>query len=158
MPGTAILDPNVLVDSLVVDVIDGLRGELHPPFGVRAYRVFTVLRTWSGLSVGEGSSNDVEAEILPQPKVEPFTELEFRQQPCGLDEAGFVTLSEVSLTYKHSELLFTPAMNQQWMMKIAEAHGQAQPARYFVHTRPPFVDREKTMGWLCWLRHVEVPA
>lgn len=157
MPGSATLDPTVLVDSLVTDVIDGLRGELHPAFGVRAYRVFTVLESWTGPSIGQGTKSVSETEIDPQPFVEVWNGLRFDLAECGIDEVGEVRLREVSLTYTEAELVGPTPLptNQRWLIKISEAHGQANRDRYFVHTKPPYVDREKDMGWVMWLRPSE---
>lgn len=158
MPGSATLDPNVLVDSLVTDVIDGLREDLHPQFGVRAYRTFTILRTWSGLIVGEGTPADVVTELRPQPRVAVWDGLEYRLEPCGLDLEGDIKLTEVSLTYTQAELDGGGVLtgNQQWLFRLDEAHGQAQRSKYFIHTKPPFADREKDMAWILWLRNVEI--
>jgi hypothetical protein len=162
MGGSAILDPDVLVDSLVEDVIDGLREELHPPFGVRAYRVFTVLRTWSGVGVGEGEFTDTETEIRPQPLVvlSEFDRLRYELQPCGLTELGQLKLVEVSLTYTEAELTGGDSLadNEEWYIKITEAHGQESTSRYFTHVRPPFIDRIKDMGWICWLKRTKEPS
>lgn len=158
MPGSAILDPDVLVDSLVTDVIDGLREDLHPQFGVRAYRTFTILRTWSGQIVGEGTASDVVVELRPQPRVAVWNGMEYRLEPCGLDLEGDIKLTEVSLTYTQAELDGGGALaaNEQWLFRLDEAHGQAQRSKYFIHNKPPFVDREKDMAWVLWLRSVEV--
>lgn len=156
MGGTAILDPDVLIDSLVVDVIDGLRGELHPEFGVRAYRVFTVKRTWQGAGVGIGKATDVETELLPQPRVESWDGRKFELAACGLNDNGEIRLTEVSLSYTYPELMGGKLnANQQWFIKLSEAHGQLQPDNYFIPSKAPFVDREKTLGWIFWLRKVD---
>lgn len=161
MPGTAVLGAN-LVDSLVPSVIDALRDGLHPAMGVRPFRVYTVLRTWSGEAIGDGVSSDVEAEITPQPRVLAWDKngsLEFNLERCGLDDSGSITLTEVSLTYTYAELTGgSLAANQQFMIRVGEAHGQLNPSRYFVHTKPPYPDREQDMGWKLWLRVVQVPT
>jgi len=156
MGGAAILDPDVLVDGLVEDVIDGLREDLHPAFGVRAYRVFTVERSWSGSMIGQGQATDVVRELRPQPRVLVWDGLRYSMEPCGLDEAGEIKLTEVSITYTQAEIDGGGALrpNQEWLIRVSEAHGQAQRDRYYQHTRPPFVDREKDMGWILWLRAV----
>jgi hypothetical protein len=152
MSGSATLDPNVLVDSLVPDVIDGLRRELHPLFGVRAFDVSLVTRSWSGGEIGRGDPSDTEVLIDPQPLVHPFSSMDFEMEPCGLDEAGWVKLTEVSLTYTHDELLAGAALDGvEHLIKISEAHGQGQPDRFFVHKRPPYPDRIKDMGWVLYL-------
>lgn len=159
MAGSAILDPDVLVDSLVTDVIDGLRSDLHPQFGVRAYRLFTVKRTWTGRTQGEGTYSDVETELDPQPKIAIWDGLEYRLEPCGLDVEGELRATEVSLSYTQDELDGgTLATNEQWLLKITEAHGQASRAIYATHSKPPYIDREKDMGWVLFLRVVKVPG
>lgn len=159
MAGSATLNPNVLVDSLVTDVIDGLRADLHPQFGVRPYHAYTVKRTWSGRQVGEGTYADVVVKIDPQPRVQVWSGLRYELATCGLSELGQIQLTEVSLTYTFAEIAGGALTHsQQFFVVLTEAHGQGNPARYFVHTQPPFVDREKDMGWVLWLRHAEVPA
>lgn len=154
--GTATLDPSVLVDSLVPDVIDGLREDLHPAFGVRAYRVYRIVRTWSGKAVGEGTHTDDAAELRPQPRVAVWSGLKYVQATCGLRELGDVQLSEVSLTYSAEQIEpRTLRKNQECFYAIGEANGQGSPLSVWAHTAPPFIDREKTMGWLLFLRRVE---
>lgn len=152
MPGSATLDDEKLVDSLV-PVIDELRGELHPLFGVRAYRVFTVLQTWSGKSQGIGELSEQVTEILPQPRVQIWDGLRYVLEPCGLDTDGEIVLTEISLTYTFAELAGgdLPA-NRRWRIRMADAHGQGNPVRDFILTKPPYVDREKDIGWVMWLR------
>jgi len=153
---SAFLDPDVLVDSLVTDVIDGLREDLHPQFGVRAYRVYTVRRTWMGEMQGEGEHTDVVTEIRPQPLVAVWDGLRFTVSGCGLDTEGFVRLTEVSLALTEAELTGQPlAANEQWFFRIGEAHGQGTTDRYYTLDAPPFIDRIKDMGWVLRLRKVE---
>lgn len=155
--GSADLDSNVLVDGLNT-VIAELRRSLHPAMGVRAYTTSTVLRTWSGRSIGDGSYEDTVTELDPQPRVMPWDnvgQLRYDLEACGLSATGDIILTEVNLEYIFDELA-GPAldMNQQWLIKIGEAHGQRQPDRYYTLAKPPFVDREKDMGWVMFLRHV----
>lgn len=156
--GEAVLDPDVLVDSLVDDVIDGLRGELHPIFGVRAHRVYRVIRTWSGARPGDGAATDVVKELDPQPSIAAWDGLSITQGRCGLEEAGNVVLSEVSLSYTYDQLSRrgTLADNQMLFYVVGEAHGQGQPSIAFVLDKPPYVDRTKDLGWKIWLRKVAV--
>jgi hypothetical protein len=151
MAGSAILDPNVLVDDLV-GTIDELRGDLHGQFGVRAFRVYVVTRAWSGTMVGEGELTETEIELTPQPLVSPFGAMDFKMEPCGLNEAGYVQVTEVSLSYTFDELgAGEPPMGSQKLIKIVEAHGQGQPDRYFLHAKPPYPDRIQDMGWSMYL-------
>jgi hypothetical protein len=155
--GTATLDPAVLVDSLVPDLIDGLRDELLPSFGVRAYRVYRVVRTWSGGDIGEGTMTDVGAELRPRPRVKIWDGLKYVQAVCGIRELGDVKLTEVSLTYSDADLTAQPldAQRQEMFIAIGEGNGQGSPTRLWGHTQPPFIDREVDMGWVLHLRRVE---
>lgn len=152
MPNST-LDPSVLVDSLVPDVIDGLRRELYPSFGVRPYRVWLVQRTWAMGVVGDvGGYTDTETEIGPRPRVQVWDGIGFKQDDCGLGETGSIRVTEVSLTYNLAELLKPTEAGIEHLVKIAEGHGQGNAPMYFTHERRPFVDREQDMGWVMWLR------
>lgn len=159
MAGSAFLDPDVLVDDLV-PLIDELRGDLHPEFGVRAYRVFACKRVSSGRFPGEGKASIVDVgEILPQPRVWTWDGLRWGLEACGLNEMGEIKLTEISLTYTDADLTGGDLPgNVQWMFRLEEAHGQGTPPRFFVHVRPPFIDREKDMGWVAWLKFVNLPS
>lgn len=154
--GEATLNSAVLVDSLVSDVIDGLRESLHPDFGVRAYRVYRILRTWSGRKVGDGIMTDSALELRPQPLVKVWDGLKYEQAVCGIEEMGQVMLTEVSLTYTETQLTGggALAMNQELMLGIAEAHGQGTRRRVYTHAKPPYIDRVKDMGWKVWLNMI----
>lgn len=151
MPGSATLDPDVLLEGLIPDVVDGLRS-LNTDFGLRQWRVYSVMRKWSGGEVGSGSFTDTETEILPRPIVEPFESFHLKLEPCGMNEAGFLRMTEVSLTYTEAELGGGELPHgTQHLFKIVEAHGQATTTRYFVNRRPPYPDRIRTLGWLLHL-------
>jgi len=155
MGGSAVLDSDVLVDSLVVDVIDSLRDELHTEFGVRAYRAYTVHETWSGGVVGKGSVSSVETEITSQPVIDIWDGYRYELATCGIDQLGEIRLREVSLSYIEAELIGVRASmgkNQRFFWRIKEAHGQANRTKTFNVGKPPFVDREKDMGWVVFLR------
>lgn len=159
LTGSATLDDEVLVDALVPDVIDGLREDLHPQFGVRAYRMYRVIRTWSGAEPGEGTYTDVAVELRPQPRVEVWDGLRYVQAACGIEELGDVRLTEVSLSYTFADITGgVLAANVEVFIAIGEAHGQAQPTRLYTFAMPPFVDREKTMGWVIALHRVQTGA
>lgn len=149
MPGTATLGSN-LYDQLAT-VIDDVRA-LHVDFGTRRFRVYSVVRTWSGSGVGVGSSSDVETEITPRPLVEPYR-LENKLEPCGLDEDGFVWLREISMTYKEGEITGRPlTAKQQHFIVLRDGYGQAMPDRYYVVNTPPYPDVIANLGWEVELR------
>jgi hypothetical protein len=155
--GEAVLNAATLVDSLVADVIDGLRESLHPDFGVRSYRVYRVIRTWTGQRPGDGQLTQEALELRPQPRVQVWSGLRMELATCGVEEMGEIVLTEVSLTYTERQLTGGGllGMNQELYIGLAEAHGQAQRRRLFSYTRPPFVDREKNMGWQLWLQRAQ---
>jgi len=154
--GEAVLDPDVLVDSLVSDVIDGLRGELHPGFGVRAYRVYRVIRTWSGGRPGAGTPTDEVAELLPQPFVAPWDGLETKMGRCGLEDVGDIVLTEVSLSYTYDQLSRRGTLDEdeELLYAIGEGGGQGQPCVVYTLAKPPYCDRVKDLGWKVWLTKV----
>lgn len=165
MPGSATLNPEVLLDDLV-ELVDELRDDLHTDFGVRAFRVFTVREVFESGRIGEGQGILTETEITPQPKVKPYapTGLNDSLEPCGLDEAGFVDLEQISLSYTQAELTGRPVVNgveqdigcdTRFFIRIREAHGQEQSFRDFRQSGPPFPDRIKTIGWKMRLVKIE---
>lgn len=158
MPGSADLNPDVLVDSLV-EMIDGLRDDLHPAFGVRPYRVFVVRRSYEGEAIGDGAYQDRETELRPQPRVLNLGHYDLA--PGGLNERGETKVTEVSLSYAYAELTgegMALGPSEQWLIRIDEGNGQGNPPRYFTHGSPPYVDREKDMAWVLYLRPIDVPG
>ena len=155
--GSATLDPDVLVDDLVAD-IDELRA-LQDEFGIRAFRLYGVTRTWTEGEVGVGDYVDTIEEFTPRPLIEPFTEYRNELRPCGLDEGGLIRVSEVSLRNNFADLTGAapnaslPAGVERLFL-VREGYGQGQPDRHFTLDRPPFPDRVKTLGWMLWLRRV----
>jgi hypothetical protein len=157
--GTAVLDEDVLVDSLVPDVIDGLRDELNPEFGIRSYRVYRIIRTWSGAEPGDGIPTDDAGELRPQPRVKVWDGFRFVEQPAGLQAAGRVQCTEVSLSYSEADLTGGAlASNQELLIAIGDGNGQGSTLRFFTHYQPPYVDRERDLGWVVNLVSVQTPS
>lgn len=151
-PGNAVLDPDVLLDSLVAD-IDDLRADLYPDFGVRGYLVSLVTRSWSGRVVGEGRVTDVTTEMVTRPLVHQWNGLKYELLTCGLNSNGDIMLTEVSLSYTYADLVGDQSKaNRQAMIRIEDGHGQGTPPSFWVHSKPPYIDREKTLGWVLWLK------
>jgi hypothetical protein len=155
--GTATLDQEVLIDDLVADVIDGLRDELNPEFGIRAYRVYRVIRTWSGTEPGDGTPSDVAGELRPYPRVKFWDGFRYQENPAGLNDVGKVQCTEVSLTYSAADL--NPPLNRNQELIIAIVITiDLSIVGYFTHLQPPYIDREKDLGWSLNLIKVETPA
>ena len=157
MSGTAILGDN-LIDDLMPDV-DDLRGDLNADFGTRPFDCQTVLRTWLGDSgmEGDGDFRDVITTITPAPRVEQWDGYKWVLLAAGVHEDGIIRVSEVSLTYTWAELTGgTLEKNQQFFYRLVDAHGQGQEDRILRQSKPPFVDREKTIGWILWLMDMNI--
>lgn len=163
MPGSATFGTSLL-DELFPDLVDGLRGELHPEMGVRQFRVYLAKRNWPSGRVGEGTPPAwVETEIDPQPLVtyEAYQgaqpDIHFQYDACGLEIAGEITLTEVSLTYTEPELLGLPLIEgDEFAYVLRDAYGQDLIPRYYVVSAPPYPDRIETMGWRVRLKAVTV--
>jgi len=155
MAGSAVLGTN-LVDDLV-PLVDELRQELNVDFGVRAWRVYTVERTWSGSRRGEGTPTDVEHELIPRPRI--TTPQGRALDPAGMHEHGTIILREVSLTYTESELMGAAkgdiVTTKDWLFAVREANGQAQSTRYYEMEGVPFLDREDEIGWRITLNRAD---
>jgi hypothetical protein len=148
MPGSAVLGDN-LIDSDLLDCLDEIRGEINPEIGLRQYRVYSVLRSWSGGERGAGTFTEVETELTPQPLVESFVDsMGGKLMSAGLDEAGLVRLREVSLTYTAAEIKGgTLEPHEQWLIRLKDAYGQGEPTRDFV-VKGLYPDRLKDIGWV----------
>ena len=98
--------------------------------------------------------------------MELWKQLNLELDRCGIDEAGFVTLREVSLSYTYETLTGQPVVggvaqrtppNQRVYYRIDDAQPAIsnQPGRKFTIARPPFRDTENDLGWLIRLRAIE---
>jgi hypothetical protein len=158
MPGSAVLDPDNLLDSLI-PLKDELEGALNPLFGLRQFRVYLETVTWSGGRRGVGTGSLVSVEITPSPSVKAPNNQgaqHWEGTPAGRVEEGELQLEGVSLTYTEAQLTGgSPAAGVEFRYKITDAQGQGIAARYYVPIAPPFADREKTIGWKVGLRRVE---
>jgi hypothetical protein len=147
-----------LVDKLL-PVVDKLRGSLLPKFGVRQYVVKLVKRTWTGRERGDGDFSDVEVVVTPPPMVDfpapPGSRYDLR--PQGREEEGLIKVTEISLkNYQEVDLTggdLPKAVQFFWLLK--DAHGQGLASRAYLPANPPIADRDKTIGWVVYLRRAE---
>lgn len=84
--------------------VDDLR-QLYTDFGQRPYRVFSVIVSWSGGSSGRGDAVvQQETELLPTPLVVDMKSVRGRATPGGFDEAGGITIKQISPRYTEDDI------------------------------------------------------
>jgi hypothetical protein len=84
-------------------VADDLR-QLNTDFGLRPYRVFSVVVAWSGGVIGRGLAAVVsETELLPTPLVD-LRPVRGTMRTGGQVEEGMATLKEVSPRYTEEDI------------------------------------------------------
>lgn len=85
-------------------LVDELR-QLNTDFGLRPYRVFSVVVRWSGGAVGKGNPTVItDKELLPTPNVPGLHTLEDRMTEGGRSERGSILMTEVSPRYTEDEV------------------------------------------------------
>lgn len=130
-------------------VVDDAR-QLLTDFGLRPYRVFSVLYQWSGGEVGRGRITLVrEAEFLPTPLVD-LRPVRTTPRNAGKVEEGVVHLREVSSRYTEEQisgLLFQEGLQpgQEGFVEVLHdgRDGPAPKRRRFQVTGAPWHDAER---------------
>jgi hypothetical protein len=130
------------------ELVDDAR-QLNTDFGLRPYRVFSVLYEWSGGAVGKGRVQRVrEQEFLPTPLVD-LRPVRSTPRNAGKVEEGQVTLREVSPRYTEDQiagLLFQDGLGvgQEGFVEVQydRRGGLAKRRRFGVHG-VPWHDAEK---------------
>lgn len=133
MPDAKLRD-DVFVDALA-SAMDDIRREVHGALGTRTYRVFVVVRRWSGGRVGEGTYEDRYQELDPRPLVKLVTH--DRLGPAGPEHEGDATLTEVSLTYSAAELRPRPAAGEEVAYRVVDTGGQGAADGWYVIDQDP---------------------
>lgn len=91
-----------LVEELA-PIADEMR-QLLTDFGLRPYRVFSVVVAWSGKAIGRGNALVVsEQELLPTPLVD-LSPVRTEVKTAGRVEEGDATLRQVSARYTEADL------------------------------------------------------
>lgn len=84
-------------------IVDDLR-QINTDFGLRPYRLFSVVTRWSGGQHGRGEESVVsEVEILPTPNVF-MDRLSGVLKAGGRDEDGPMTVNEISPRYSEEDI------------------------------------------------------
>ena len=77
---------------------------MNTDFGLRPYRVFSVVYRWTGGAIGRGEMKLAsERELLPTPKVKDIS-VRHEAQDAGYVERGDVQLREVSPRYTEDDI------------------------------------------------------
>lgn len=164
-PTTANEDPRIgpnrqpgcsLVEGLG-ETVDGLR-QFYTDFGLRPYRVFSVVVRWSGGESGRGDASvESEVELLPTPLVHDMKQLRGVSKSAGRDEEGGVKLTQISPRYTEDDIrtIFhtqpLPGDRDGFLeIRVDERDGKTQRRRFSVKGTP-FRDTEK-FEWSVRLR------
>jgi hypothetical protein len=122
------------------ELVDSLR-QLYTDFGLRPYRVFSVLIEWSGGQVGVGTARVVrEQEFLPTPLVE-LDGLKTTPKDAGKVEEGGAWLKELSPRLTESDVESLVGARQQGQETFVEVQHDARDGvsprrRFSVHGVP----------------------
>lgn len=160
--------PNPSPETSLVEsfggVVDDLR-QLYTDFGMRPYRVFSVVGKWSGGRRGYGEwVLQSEVELLPTPKVMveqgpgQFGRLAEVSNPAGLTERGSIKLFEISPRYTEDDVrqLFhiqpetKPVFEGFIELSIDRRDGQTKRRRFAVDHAPQ--RRAGSFDWTVTLR------
>lgn len=142
--------PTNLVDKLITKV-DGLRQTFADKFGLPAYDLYQIVRTWSGGEVGSGTVTSVVTRINPTPKV-TFKGGETLLS-AGRHEDRTMQASNISLTYTENFLQGDPKPSgTEVFFKLVERNGQAADTTTWILSGVPQAQRNK-IGWLLDFKH-----
>lgn len=143
----------------LIPKVNAIRTRLYAKTGVREFRVFRVIRTWSGGEVGRGVAELVELELTPSPDVvfdKSVTRGRQDRLERGRVEEGFCELREVSLSLVESDLTAQPLVaGQECYYRIVEANEHGASPSYWVLEGTPIADRDN-FQWILRLRRYEV--
>lgn len=142
--------PTNLVDKLVPKV-DSLRQTFADKFGLPAYDLYQIVRTWDGGEVGAGNVSSVITKITPTPKV-MFKGGE-QLIGGGREENRTMQAMNISLTYTENFLQGDPkAPGVEVFFKLVERNGQGADTTYWILSGVPQAQRNK-LGWLLDFKH-----
>jgi hypothetical protein len=144
------------------ETVDELR-QLQTDFGLRPYRVFSVVYRWTGGAVGRGEIEVVgETELLPTPKIGEGVQgnnslVRGELRAAGAVERGDVTLKEISPRYTEDQVrtLFhqipLPQGHQGFVEVTMDARDGLSPRRRFIVVGAP-LRRADAFEWRASLR------
>lgn len=136
-------DPSRSLVEQLGPAIDSLR-QLYSDFGLRPYRVFSVVYEWTGGDVGRGTPRVIsESELLPTPIVRDTAGVLGEQRSAGLVERGTVRIEQVSPRYTEDEvrtlfhqLPLKPGQQGFIELRIDARDGNTERRRFVVRGVP----------------------
>lgn len=141
-----------LIDRLITK-IDRIRERVNvDKVGVRRYRLYRVIRTWSGGEVEDGSSSISSQEIEPAPAI-TLGRTRDALTGRGRVEKGTMTATEVSLSYSESDLMPALTAGQELYYRLVDLHAEQGAATSYWHlASKPEADRCETVaGNIQWI-------
>jgi len=136
---------------------DELR-QIATDFGLRPYRLFSVVVRWSGGAKGRGESRVIsETEFLPTPKLSPRS-IRGEARTGGIEEVGNISVTEISPRYTEEDIrvLFVvqppPDGDEAFLeVRLDSRTGDQNRRRRFVIQGVPSLDAEN-FQWTARLR------
>jgi hypothetical protein len=142
---------STLLEDLI-PTIDDAR-QVATDLGVRLYRAFVRVSTWSGASPYDGARSDSDTELLPRPKLGADGPVfDQKTTESGLLVGGTLRLSRISAQIPLSVLQPVLAVNQRVYIVILAADGAELAETLWVLEGGPF---RKTTEWVLRIRKVE---
>lgn len=141
-------DPCVSLAESLGETVDNIR-QLYTDFGLRPYRVHSVVYEWSGGEVGRGTARVIsEQELLPTPRLTETSAVQGEQRTGGLVERGSVRLVQVSPRYTEDQVrvlfhqLPLGQARQGFIELRVDARDGSSERRRFIVRGIPFRDAE----------------
>lgn len=145
--------PN-LIDKLITKV-DSLRQKAADKFGLPAFDMYRVMRTYASGTIGEGAFVDAETLLSPPPMVK-FQGGDVLERG-GRHDNRTMTAKEVSLSYTEDWLQGEPlAAGQQCFYKLVERNSTtAADTTYWILSAVPEAERDE-INWILRFRRFEI--
>lgn len=125
---SATLDSGILSDRLI-EVVDNIRRAIHGRLGTHPFRVYQVVRRWSGGRLGLGTPQDSIFTPDPQPTVKKSSK--FRHGPGGFEKRFDCVLTGLSLRYTEAELNPKGGGDTEAVWVVEDTRGTAKDTEFY---------------------------
>lgn len=158
----ALGSPELSLVEELGEVADDLR-QLNTEFGLRPYRLFSIVIQHTGGAKGRGDSVLLsETEFLPTPYITEVDQLRGQLTPGGTDEQGRIRVTEISPRYTEDDIrtLFhiqpLPDGQEGFLeMRMDRRDGNAPRRRFTVQNAP--MRRADKFDWTVRLLEQQPP-